>query len=34
VRIKYEDWTPGADARQVIAQANAICREYQRRAST
>jgi hypothetical protein len=29
VRIKYEDWKPGVEASQVIAQANAICRDYQ-----
>ena len=28
MRIKYEDWKPGADAIQVIAQADAICRDY------
>lgn len=28
-RIAYETWTPGDDALDVIAQAEAICRDYQ-----
>jgi hypothetical protein len=28
VKIRYEDWNPGPDAQAVIAQADAICRDY------
>lgn len=28
-RIEYQSWKPGSEAREAIAQANAICREYQ-----
>jgi len=28
MRRAYENWNPGADARQIIRQADAICRQY------
>ena len=28
-KIEYQGWKPGSEAREAIAQANAICREYQ-----